>query len=201
MRSRPGERPIRRAEGLRGAEAARLQWYAVDCDQQVIRVPAGQTKNGKKADLPLPAPLAAALEAIRPEGVRPTDKIFPHRPSRRTWIVDLVRAGIVRVRHDLKTLRRVRKDKTLKTNHVYVAENLEGYLDDEGRALSPHSLRLTFNEWLARKGVDLDTRKKLMRHSDANLTATTYRDHRSSQQLEAVNSILLDSMALKESET
>ena len=139
--------------GLRWRELARLRWRDIDLDAAAVIVPAGQTKNGKEAELPLIGPVLEALRDIRPNGARPEDSVLSGEPRYRTWKHDLRRAGIIG-QHD------------------------EGYVDDRGRRLDRKSLRMSFCTWLKEAGVDLRDAQRLMRHSTPVLTSNIYTDVR-----------------------
>lgn len=143
--------------GLRWREIARLTWGMVDLDAGAIDVPAGQTKNRKRAELPLAGVVIDALQRIMPDDAKPGVKIFSAEPRLKTWKDDLVRAGIID------------RDKE---------GNLIGYQDDRGRQLDRKCLRMTFATWLKDSGVDLRDAQRLMRHSDPALTANIYTDVR-----------------------
>ncbi len=141
--------------GLRWGEVARLRWGDMDLDGAVVVVPAGQTKNGKQADLPLIEPVVDALRAIRPGAAQDVDKVFPGEPTLKTWKRDLWRAGI-----------------------IGPGPKFEGYVDGRGRRLDRKCLRMSFCTWLKDAGVDLRDAQRLMRHSDPKLTANIYTDLR-----------------------
>ena len=102
-------------------------------------VTAGQTKNGRQAELPLVAEVVEALREHRPTEAREGDKVFRAEPRLKTWKRDLRRAGII-------------------------GENDEGYRDDLGRQLDRKCLRMSFCTWLKEAGVDLRDAQALMRH-------------------------------------
>ena len=139
--------------GLRWREVARLVWGDIDLDAGLVVVPAGQTKNGLQAELPLLAPMVDALREIRPRNAQDSDKVFSGEPTLKTWKRDLRRAGII-------------------------GENDEDYIDARGRRLDRKCLRMSFCTWLKEEGVDLRDAQRLMRHSDPKLTATVYTDLR-----------------------
>ena len=143
--------------GLRWREIARLHWHDFDFDAGVATVQANQTKNKKKAELPIPDPVIQSLIAIRPENVDLSTKIFNSEPTLRTWKLDLIKADIVS------------KDKKGK---------LIGYADDQGRIIDRKCLRLSFGTWLKLAGVDLRDAQKLLRHHDPALTSNIYTDVR-----------------------
>lgn len=149
--------------GLRWREIARLRWSALDGD--LLNVMAGQTKNRKRADLPVIGELAAVLGEYRAE--RDGAVMFDAEPRLRTWRHDLVRAGVCGLIDD-----------TIPAARRYDTANLIGYVDDRGRQLDRKSLRMTFATWLKENGVDLRDAQRLMRHSDVNLTAKIYTDVR-----------------------
>ena len=153
--------------GLRWRETARLCWGDVYLDDGFVIVPAGQTKNGKQAELPLIAPVVDALREIRPDGFSETDKVFSGEPTLKTWKRDLVRAGIIGPKPDFA-----------------------GYVDGRGRRLDRKCLRMSFCTWLKNAGVDLRDAQDLMRHSDPKLTARTYTDIRLADRRVAVEKLL-----------
>ena len=157
--------------GLRWREVARLRWQDFDLDTGVVIVPAGQTKNGKQAELPLVAPVIQALTEHRPAWPVGTDSVFSGQPTLKTWKRDLARAGII-------------------TRHVKSGkETYEGYLDERGRRLDRKCVRMSFCTWLKAAGVDLRDAQRLMRHSDPKLTSSIYTDIRLPNLRSAVESI------------
>ena len=135
--------------GLRWRELARVTWADVDLETCVLTVEAGQTKNGKRADLPLAAPVVKALSSM----YREPGPIFASEPRLKTWRMDLIRAGLVQ------------PDGT-------------GYVDDRGRRIDRKCLRMSFATWLKAGGVDLRDAQRLMRHHSPALTANHYTDIR-----------------------
>lgn len=136
--------------GLRSIEIASLKFSSFDLETQTISVEASNTKNRKKAVLPihpvllellkpvifgnpLPSPCSLVFGTLDPTQGIP-GKVF---------VRDLERAGI-----------KAR--------------------DDQGRVLDFHSLRYTFITNLARAGVHPGKAQRLARHSDINLTMTVY---------------------------
>lgn len=150
--------------GLRWREIARLRWGDVDFETGMVIVPAGQTKNGKQAELPLVKEVLEALEGIRPENAEASASIFSGEPTLKTWKRDLGLAGLIG-----------KKD--------------AGYCDDRGRRIDRKCLRMSFCTWLKEAGVDLRDAQRLMRHSDPKLTAVTYTDIRISNLRAAVERI------------
>jgi len=142
--------------GLRWREVARLRWGDLDLDGRVVVVPAGQTKNGQRAELPLFGPVVDALRELRPDDAQPTDRVFSAEPRLKTWKADLRRAGLIG------------------------SDDSEdaGYVDARGRRLDRKCLRMSFCTWLKRGGVDLRDAQRLMRHSDPRLTSNVYSDLR-----------------------
>ncbi len=157
--------------GLRWREVARLRWQDFDLDAGVVVVPAGQTKNGKRAELPLVAPVVQALAQHRPAWPTSSDLVFSGQPTLKTWKRDLARAGII-TRHG-------KGDE----------ESYTGYVDERGRRLDRKCLRMSFCTWLKAAGVDLRDAQRLMRHSDPKLTSGVYTDIRISNLRNAVESI------------
>lgn len=140
--------------GLRWLEIGRLTWGDVDLEAGTLTAQAGQTKNDRRADLPLPRAVADALadhHALQTNrtGKRPLpgDRIFKAVPRIKTWKQDLARAGVA-------------------------------YADSRGRQADRKCLRMTFATWLRDAGVDLRDAQRLMRHSDPKLTANIYTDLR-----------------------
>lgn len=80
--------------GLRWTETSRLLWSNVRLMEGTLIVSAGQSKNGREAELPLPETVAEALRKIRPKNVSPSAKVFEGKVCRRTWNLDLEYAGI-----------------------------------------------------------------------------------------------------------
>jgi integrase len=146
--------------GLRWRELARVTWADVDLEACVLTVQAGQTKNGKRADLPLAAPVVKALAAMD----RAPGPIFASEPRLKTWRADLIRAGLVQ------------RDGT-------------GYVDDRGRRIDRKCLRMSFATWLKAGGVDLRDAQRLMRHHSPALTANHYTDIRMVGLVAAIGSI------------
>ncbi len=136
--------------GLRWREVARLRWGDIDLDSGIVTVPVGQTKNGKKAELPLVGPVVQALREHRLKDAQDGDRAFSAEPRLRTWKRDLRRAGLI-------------------------GENDEGY---RGYQLDRKCLRMSFCTWLKEAGVDLRDAQALMRHSDPKLTSNVYTDIR-----------------------
>jgi integrase len=139
--------------GLRWREIARLRWQDIHLDQALVIVPAGQTKNGKEAELPLVTPVIDALREIRPINVRLSEKVFSGEPRLKTWKRDLHRVGLL-------------------------GKNEKGYRDERDRQLDRKCLRMSFCTWLKEAGVDLRDAQKFMRHSDPKLTSNIYTDIR-----------------------
>jgi len=157
--------------GLRWREIARLRWQDFDLDAGVVIVPAGQTKNGKQAELPLVAQVVQALAEHRPAWPTGSDRVFSGQPTLKTWKRDLARAGII-------------------TRHVKSGkETYTGYVDERGRRLDRKCVRMSFCTWLKTAGVDLRDAQRLMRHSDPKLTSNIYTDIRLPNLRSAVESI------------
>jgi integrase len=151
--------------GLRWREAARIEWSEVDLEAGTITVRAGWSKTGREATLPLLDRVRDALAEIKAgAGAMPGVRVFRAQPVRTTWLRDLDRAGIVATR-DGKPV-----------TNVTTGYDLIGYVDERGRMLHKGCLRLSFNTWMARSGVPLAIRQRLMRHSSPALTAITYDD-------------------------
>lgn len=133
--------------GLRSIEIASLRPSSFDLERMTVTVEASNTKNRRRAVLPLHSSLVALLKP-RVEADTKNDRLFPgdiirrHMPGR-VFKRDLKRAQIARK-------------------------------DAEGRVLDFHSLRYTFITSLAKAGVHPAKAQRLARHSDINLTMSVY---------------------------
>ena len=107
---------------------------------------ASVSKNRKEARIPFNDELAAALRAFRPVDAAPFQLVF---------------AGLV---PKMETFRRD------------LAKAGIPYLDEQGRRLDFHSLRLTFGTNLVLSGAHPRVVQELMRHSDIRLTMKLYTD-------------------------
>ncbi len=99
------------------------------------------------------------------------------------------RQAVIPLRHDLVELLRARVAGKAPTDHVFEvpADLIKRFdadckragipkRDDRGRTVDLHSLRMTFNTWLARAGVAPRVAQELMRHEDIDLTMNVYTD-------------------------
>ena len=150
--------------GLRSIEIASLMFSSFDLETKTLVVQASNTKNRKKASLPIHPVL---VELLKPLVSNPltssTSLLFPgpliaQRLPGKVFTRDLKRAGIA-------------------------------ILDDQGRVLDFHSLRYTFITSLARAGVHPGKAQRLARHSDINLTMGVYTQLDVDDLREAVDSI------------
>jgi integrase len=134
--------------GLRRNELNLLKWGDLHLDgtRPIVCAPASITKNKKEARLPLRPEVVDALRSIRPPDAAPFQWVFHNH--------------VPRVRTFQKDLSRA--------GIVFV--------DDSGRRIDFHSLRVTFCTLLAKSGVPLAEAMKLMRHSDPKLTMGLYLD-------------------------
>lgn len=134
--------------GIRRGEMLGLRWtdLTLDGDKKVVRVRASITKNRKDAELPLAAELVRTLRAFRPVDAAPFTPVFA--------------AG-------LPNFRTVRRD--------LVRAGVK-FMDEQGRHVDFHALRVTFCTNLSLAKVDPRTVMALMRHSDLRLTMKTYTD-------------------------
>lgn len=103
-------------------------------------------KNKKEAKLPLRAEVVEALRTIRPADAAPFQFVFHHQVPR---------------------VRTFQKD---------LASAGIVFIDDTGRRLDFHALRVTFGTMLAVNAVTLVDAMQLMRHSDPKLTMKIYTD-------------------------
>jgi len=135
--------------GLRSIEIASLTVSSIDLETKTLCVEASNTKNRKKALLPIHPVLFVLLKSfIDGDPQTPHSLLFPclnplHRIPGKVFSRDLKRAGIA-------------------------------IRDDQDRVLDFHSLRYTFITSLARAGVHPGKAQRLARHSDINLTMGVY---------------------------
>lgn len=134
--------------GLRRNELNQLKWGDLHLDglQPYVLAPATITKNRKEAKLPLRPEVVAALNSIRPETAAPFQWVFHHEVPR---------------------VRTLQKD---------LAAAGVKFIDESGRRMDFHSLRMTFGTLLAVNHVHLTDAIHLMRHSDPKLTMKIYTD-------------------------
>lgn len=134
--------------GLRRNELCTIEVADVelgDSDRPAIRVRAGNAKNGRDARLPLRPETALALKRL----------VANRLPSARVFSVPKHWRAAETLRADLAA--------------AGIAD-----VDDAGRVIDFHSLRVTFATNLARAGVTLQVAQKLLRHSTPTLTANVY---------------------------
>lgn len=134
--------------GLRRSELNQLRWGDLHLDalKPYVCAPASITKNKKEAKLELRAEVVNALISIRPPNAAPFQWVFHHQ--------------VPRVRTFQKDLARA--------GIVFV--------DESGRRLDFHALRVTLGTMFALKGVPINEAMRLMRHSDPRLTMKIYTD-------------------------
>ncbi len=152
--------------GLRSIEIASLKFSSFDLETRTLCVEASNTKNRKKASLPIHPTLVELLRKrfeSNPPLSSPTSLLFPgplilQRIPGKVFARDLRRAGIA-------------------------------VKDDQERVLDFHSLRYTFITNLAKAGVHPGKAQRLARHSDINLTMNVYTQLDVDDLREAVNSI------------
>lgn len=144
--------------GLRRNELNQLKWGDLHLDelQPFVCAPASITKNKKEAKLPLRAEVVEALRLIRPGDAAPFQWVFHHHVPR----VSTFQKDLARAGIVL--------------------------IDETGRRMDFHSLRVTFCTMLAMNHVPLTEAMHLMRHSDPKLTMKVYTD---ASQLELNTSI------------
>jgi integrase len=144
--------------GLRRKELNHLKWgdLHLDAPQPFVLAPASITKNKKDARLPLRPEVVEALRSMRPADASPFQFVFNGQVPR------------------VKTLR-----KDLSRAGIV-------FIDESGRRLDFHALRMTFGTMLAINRVPITNAMHLMRHSDPKLTMKTYTDV---SQLELAGSI------------
>lgn len=153
--------------GLRWAELWRVEWADIDLEHGLLEV-RGKTRDEQ---VPLIGVVCDALAELPRSG----PLAFPHRITRRTWLADLARSGLVRLR-----------DPKLPQAQRYNLDNLIGYRDARGRVLGPYSLRKACATWLIESGADVKTVMETMRHADARTTLKLYAGLRMSRQMSAM---------------
>ncbi len=97
--------------GLRVRTAKAIRWCDIDIDAAIITVPAPIIKSAHDFELPIHPDLLGALREAKAQAKLPTDRVFNHIPSIRTFHRDCERAGIPRYdaagrqldRHALRT--------------------------------------------------------------------------------------------------
>ena len=144
--------------GLRRNELNQLRWSHLHLDgpEPFVCVPAAITKNKKESTLPLRPEVVEGLRSIRPPDAAPFQYVFHRRVPR---------------------VRTLQKDLS-RAGIVFI--------DESGRRLDFHALRVTLGTLLATNGVPLVNAMHLMRHSDPKLTMKVYTD---ASQLELGNSL------------
>lgn len=147
--------------GLRWGEIGRLRWLQFDLKGAWLQLDDKDTKNRRGDALPIPSDVLKELRKLGPSGGR----LFEQKPTMRTWLADLVRAGIVTL-----------KKPKLPQAERYVDDNMVGYREEGVGQYDRKSLRKTFGTHLAKAGVDLRIAQRLMRHSDPKLTSMIYTD-------------------------
>ena len=136
--------------GLRWSELRSLRLTSFDLagDPPTVTVQAGYSKRRRDDVLPLRRDTANVLQACFDRLLRlPNALAFPHMPKGRV--------GARMLRFD------------------EAAAGVE-YMDASGRQADFHALRHSFTSALARGGVHPKTAQDLARHSDINLTMSTY---------------------------
>ena len=134
--------------GLQRGELSKLEWgdLHLDLAEPVVLVRAATTKDRKAAKVYLGRQLVGELEKLHLSAM----------PSN-----SLVLAG---------------RMPTTKQMREHLAAVGIPYVDEQGRRLDFHALRVTFDTNLAIAGVPDAVRMKLMRHKSPRLTMETYMD-------------------------
>ena len=134
--------------GLRRGELSKLEWGDLNLSgaQPFALVRAATTKDRKSAKVNLGRQLVMELKKLQSPGM----------PSN-----SLVLVG---------------RMPTMKRMLEHLAQAGIPYVDDQGRRLDFHALRMTFDTNLAIAGVSDAVRMKLMRHKSPRLTMETYTD-------------------------
>ena len=134
--------------GLRRGELSKLEWgdLHLDAAQPVALVRAATTKDRNPAKVYLGRQLVAELKKLHSPGMPSNSLVLARR---------------------MPTMKRMRE---------HLAAAGIPYVDDQGRRLDFHALRMTFDTNLAIAGVSDAARMKLMRHKSPRLTMETYMD-------------------------
>ncbi len=134
--------------GLRRGELSKLEWgdLQLDAAQPVAMVRAVTTKDRQPAKVYLGRQLVAELKKLQTPGLASNSLVLAGR---------------------MPTTKQMRE-------HLKAAGI--AYVDDQGRRLDFHALRMTFDTNLAIAGVPDAVRMKLMRHKSPRLTMETYTD-------------------------
>jgi integrase len=134
--------------GLRVGELAKILVRDVRLDDEGCRIdlPAKVGKNRRQAKIPLRKDLVDAVLRPRIEGKPPTARVF-----------DVPASLIQRFDADCKRAGIPKED-------------------DRKRTVDIHSLRVSFNTWLAQAGVPPRIAQELMRHHDICITMNVYTD-------------------------
>jgi integrase len=134
--------------GLRRKELASVQWGDVHLEKAVpfILVRSNTTKNRQAGKIYLKSRLAQMLKEIKPVTAAADELVF---------------AGRIAVMSKM---------------HRHLQAAKIPVLDQQGRKVDFHALRMTYNMNLENVGASLQVRQELLRHSDPRLTAETYMD-------------------------
>ena len=134
--------------GLRRGELSKLEWGDLHLDgtQPVALVRAATTKDRQPAKVYLGRQLVAELKKLHTPGLPTNCLVMAAR---------------------MPTMKQMRA-------HLKAAGIV--YVDDQGRRLDFHAMRMTFDTNLAIAGVPDAVRMKLMRHKSLPLTTVTYTD-------------------------
>jgi integrase len=134
--------------GLRRGELSKLEWgdLHLDAAQPFALVRAGTTKDRKQAKVELGRQLVAELKKLQSPGLASNSLVLAGR---------------------MPTTKLMRE-------HLEAAG--VAYVDDQGRRLDFHALRMTLDTNMAIAGVPDAVRMKVMRHKSPRLTMETYTD-------------------------
>ena len=134
---------------LRRNELTQLEWADIQetGDSTFIVTRACTTKNRKAQRLYIPQWFADELMKSKPKGASGNMRVFPLGAIPSMWM--------------FKRL---------------LARAGVAYKDDQGRQADFHALRRSVNTHMANAGVDPQTRKEIMRHSEIGLTLDVYTD-------------------------
>lgn len=142
--------------------------FDFESDPPTLTVQAGYSKHRKTDILPLRRDFAARIQSWLETKRRlaPTKSFFQIADKRTAEMIrkDLAVARAAWLDQANDPAERKRREKS----------SFLAHLDDQGRVVDFHALRMTFITNLTRAGVAPKTAQMLARHSDINLTMNTY---------------------------
>ena len=156
--------------GLRRDEVKSLEKASFDFENCTVTVKAAYSKNRREATLPLKKGTASELEAFL-AGKLPNKQAF-----------NIPRKTAEMLRADLAATE-------IQDDSGKIVLKAIPYVDEAGRYGDFHSLRHSTGSLLAASGVHPKVAQSIMRHSDINLTMSTYTHVLRGQESEAVEGL------------